>query len=267
MKPATALIAEDEPLLAQALQSALSQAWPQLLICAVASNGLMAAQLALEHRPDIVFLDVRMPGQSGLDVAAEIAEEWPHGQPLPLIVFVTAYDEYAVRAFESQALDYLLKPVTPDRLAMTVQRLQQALARRQPDAPRHDAAWLDQLRTLMGATAAAAEGTPALTVVQASVGSTIRLVPIEEVLVFEAADKYVRVLTASQDLLIRTPLRDLLPQLDARQFWQIHRGTVVRATAIDTVTRDDAGRQYLQVRGRPERWPVSRLHAGRFRAM
>lgn len=265
---ATALIAEDEPLLAAALQAELARAWPQLQIVATVGHGAAAVEQALALQPQVLFLDIRMPGQSGLEAAAELAEEWPDAgpgsAPFPVIVFVTAYDQYALQAFEAQAVDYLLKPVVPERLARTVQRVQQRLVAPSSPAPAGAAndATFERLRALLAAPAA-----PALKVIQASVGSTIRLVPVDEVLVFEAADKYVRVLTAEAELLIRTPLKDLLPQLDDSVFWQVHRGTVVRATAVRAVHRDEAGKLGLEVAGLKARVPVSRLYAGRFRAM
>ena len=270
----TALIAEDEPLLAAALQAELARAWPELRVCAVVGDGASAVRQALLHRPDVLFLDIRMPGLSGLEAAAELADAWPQGTgapPFPATVFVTAYDQYAVQAFEAQAVDYVLKPVQPERLARTVQRLQHTLAQRSPasaSAPLEHT--LSQLRALLAPAASAPPNEPAsepLTVIQASVGNTLRLVPVGDVLVFEAADKYVRVLTAAEELLIRTPLKDLLPRLDPNAFWQIHRGTVVRASAIHTVTRNEAGQLHLSLRGRPEVHAVSRLYAQRFKAM
>jgi DNA-binding LytR/AlgR family response regulator len=260
----TALIAEDEPLLARALQAELALAWPALHISAVVGDGESAVAQALAHQPDVLFLDIRMPGLSGLETAAELADAWPAGVPFPAIVFVTAYDAYAVQAFEAQAVDYLLKPVQPERLLRAVQRVQSQLASRQA-APAGLDASLAQLRALLAGGEAPAA--PRLQVIPASVGQGIRMVPISEVLVFEAADKYVRVLTANSEVLIRTPLKELLPQLDPTVFWQIHRGTVVRAEAIDSVTRNEAGRLSLRLRGRPEALAVSRLYADRFRAM
>lgn len=260
----TALIAEDEPLLAAALQTELARAWPELRIAAQVGDGASAVRQALALRPQVLFLDIRMPGMTGLEAAAELAEEWPENEPFPALVFVTAYDQYAVQAFEAQAVDYMLKPVVPERLARTVQRLQQRLGEQASPAPAStpEDPTFERLRALLATPAA-----PALKVIQASVGSTIRLVPVDEVLVFEAADKYVRVLTGEAELLIRTPLKDLLPQLDDSVFWQVHRGTVVRATAIRSVHRDEAGKLSLEVAGLKERVPVSRLYAGRFRAM
>jgi DNA-binding LytR/AlgR family response regulator len=260
---ATALIAEDEPLLAQALQAELARAWPGLAVVKVVGDGEAAVVQALALRPDALFLDIRMPGQSGLEAAAELAEEWPDDQPFPALVFVTAFDAYAVQAFETQAVDYVLKPVQPERLRLTVQRVQGLLAQRRPATGVLDAT-LAQLRSLMTQPPSPA---PRLQVIPASVGNSIRMVPVAEVLAFEAADKYVRVLLAQGEVLIRTPLKELMPQLDPAVFWQVHRGTVVRADAIESVTRNEAGRMGLRLRARPDTFAVSRLYADRFRAM
>ncbi len=275
-----ALIAEDEPLLAQALQQELAQAWPALDIVAVVGDGRKAVTEALRLLPEVLFFDIRMPGLDGLGAAAELADAWPVDQaPMPQLVFVTAYDEYAARAFEAQAIDYVLKPVQPERLRKTVARLQQALAMRAPTAgaalPPADALdqTLAQWRQLLAAAGSpgAAAATPApLRLIAASDagGNTVRMVPIDEVLYFEAADKYVRVLTADKEYLIRTPLKQLLPQLDAQTFWQVHRAVVVRAGAVESVHRDEAGKLHLQLRGRgAETIAVSRLYAHLFRAM
>lgn len=275
---ARALIAEDEPLLAAALAVELNKAWPELSMVARAADGVSAVQLALAHRPDVLFLDIRMPGLTGLDAAAELADQWPEACPdqaFPLLVFVTAYDEYAIAAFEAQALDYVLKPVTHSRLQRTVQRVQAALAQRAAADAQHPTAnavpgpafesTLVQLHALLSAKAPRVA--PPLAVLQASVGNTLHMVPLTEVLYFEAADKYVRVITHEREYLIRTPLKELLEQLDDALWWQIHRSTVVRADAIDSATRDDAGRVSLKLRQRTERLAVSRVFAGRFRAM
>lgn len=264
MNPA-AILAEDEPLLAQALQSELGRAWPELRIVAAVGDGAAAVQAALRHRPDVLFFDIRMPGLGGLEAAAELADAWPQDAPFPALVFVTAYDQYAVRAFEAQAVDYVLKPVQPQRLARTVDKLKGVLAQRQSGAAALEAA-VGQLRHLLNASPPA-PAQPRLQVIQASVGSTIRMVPVDEVLYFEAADKYVRVVCAEGEVLIRTPLRELLPQLDPQLFWQVHRGTVVRATAIESVHRDEAGKLHLALRGRRESLAVSRLYAHLFKAM
>ncbi len=265
----TALIAEDEPLLAQALGAALRQAWPELTQLPYAQDGDEAIEQALAHRPDVLFLDIRMPGPSGLEAAHTIIDAWPAGQALPLIVFVTAYDQYALNAFEASAVDYVLKPVQPARLAQTCQRLQGLLRTRTPTPAPDDDALLARLRHLLqpGALADSTTMAAPLRVIQASVGHTVHVVPIEDVVYFEAADKYVRVLTTEGEWLIRTSLRELLPQLDAGVFWQIHRGTVVRASEIRQAVRDEAGRVTLHLRSRPERLAVSRLYAGRFKGM
>ena len=271
-----ALIAEDEPLLAAALQQELARAWPALQVVATVGDGLSAVREALALRPDVLFFDIRMPGQSGLDAAVELADAWPSDRPFPALVFVTAYDQYAVQAFEAQAVDYLLKPVQAARLQKTVQKLQLALAGKAPAAIDLEAT-MAQLRHLLvapglaapaaaPAPAAPAAGTP-LTLIQASSGSQIHMVPVADVLYFEAADKYVRVLTAAREYLIRTPLKDLIGQLNTQVFWQIHRSTLVRASSITTVTRDDAGKLHLELAGRPEKLPVSRLYAHLFKAM
>ena len=281
-----ALIAEDEPLLAAALQQDLARVWPELQVVAVVGDGRSAVRQALALRPDVLFFDIRMPGQSGIEAAAELADAWPDDLPFPALVFATAYDQYAVQAFEAQAVDYLLKPIQADRLARTVAKVQGLLAQRAsaatgapPSAPSavlpspELEATMAQLRALLGAPgvgtapAAAPAAATRLSVIQASHGTQIHMVPVAEVVYFEAADKYVRVLTAEREYLIRTALKELIEQLDPQEFWQVHRSTLVRATAIATVTRDEAGKQHLSLRGRPERLPVSRLYAHLFKAM
>ncbi len=268
----TALIAEDEPLLAAALQNELARAWPELQIVAVVGDGLAAAAQTLARKPQLCFLDIRMPGQTGLEAAQAIAEDWPDGEALPLLVFVTAYDQYAVQAFDAQAADYLVKPVDAARLDACVQRLRRRLAgaASADPAPAPPDAALAQLRAVIAALPGQAAGSvppPRLSVIQASAGNLIHLVPIDQVLYFEAADKYVRVLTAEREYLIRVSLRELLPQLDPQQFWQVHRGLVVRAAAIATAQRDESGKVFLTLRARPERLVASRLYAHLFKAM
>ncbi len=293
----TALIAEDEPLLAASLQRELATLWPELQT-QIATDGLQAVELALAMLPQVLFFDVRMPGQSGLEAAQEIAERWPHGKRLPLLIFVTAFDEYAVQAFEQAAVDYIVKPVKTERLQQTLDRIK-PLAGIEPaqsateyianvsntDA---DVLMLNALRTLLrtplgsvlasrsiAGSAPTHTSTPAaaprLQRIQASVGSQIVIVQMEDVAYFEAADKYVRVLTGmakqERELLIRTPIKDLLPQLDAQEFWQIHRSTLVRASMIEAVHRDEAGRLSISLHGRSEKLPVSRLYASLFKAM
>ena len=278
----TALIAEDEPLLAAALRADLQRLWPGLQIVAQVADGLSAHRQALALQPQVCFLDIRMPGASGLDAAQALAEDWPADAPFPLLVFVTAYDQYALQAFEAQAVDYLVKPVDARRLATCVERLQKRLADSagpagNTPAPRAAGAapinapleaTLAQLRALLaGSAPLAAAPAQRLAVIQAGVGNTVHLVPVAEVLYFEAADKYLRVVTADREHLIRLSLRELLPQLDPGQFWQVHRSLVVRASAISTAQRDESGKVFLSLHGRLEKLTGSRLYAHLFKGM
>ncbi|HEY9063687.1 MAG TPA: LytTR family DNA-binding domain-containing protein [Burkholderiaceae bacterium] len=291
MSKVRALIAEDEPLLAANLQSELERLWPGLEIVANVRHGAAAVEAALAHRPDVVFLDIRMPGMTGLEAAQAIAEDWPDpAGALPAIVFVTAYDQYALQAFEHSAVDYVLKPIQCERLMQTCTRVQSMLSARAAAASRRDGpdanaraldntlnTTLSQLRSLLGTPgllAAAASAAPPpmaapakLSVIQASVGAAIHMVPVAHVLYFEAADKYIRVVTAEREYLIRMPLRELIPQLDESRFWQIHRGTIVRADAIATALRDESGKVHLTLRGHPDKLVASRLYAHLFKAM
>lgn len=285
---ATALIAEDEPLLARALAGELQRAWPDLDLLPAVGDGASAVAQALALQPDVLFFDIRMPGMSGLEAAAALAEDWPAGdKPFPQLVFVTAYDQYALEAFDRQAVDYVLKPVRAERLAQTVTRVQQRLGQRtmatEPaQTPTASAVpppgftpeqWttLQAAVTLSTRAAHPAIAPARLSVLQVSVssreGSAIRMLPVGEVLYFEAADKYVRVLTSDAEYLIRTPIKDLLPQLDPHVFWQIHRSTVVQAGAIERVTRDESGKQSLSLHGRADKLIVSRLYSHLFKAL
>ncbi|MEC5216675.1 DNA-binding LytR/AlgR family response regulator [Actimicrobium sp. GrIS 1.19] len=256
----TALIAEDEPILAQMLVHALQRLWPELQIVAVVDNGVAAAQQALTLQPEILFLDIKMPGQSGLEVARELADEWPDGVAFPMLVFVTAYEEFAVQAFEHAAVDYLCKPINDVRLAKTIERLR--VRARQPTRQLDDI--VQQLRALVPAIAPAAAR---LTMLRAAVGNQVRMIPVAEVVYFEATDKYLRVVCANGESLIRLSLKELMPQLDPDQFWQIHRRTLVNAACIELAQRDDAGKLSVRLRGRPELLRVSRLFAHLFRQM
>ncbi|MBC7918518.1 MAG: response regulator transcription factor [Rhodoferax sp.] len=272
MNQPTALIAEDEHLLAAALQDELALAWPALQVVATVGDGASAVQQALKLRPEVLFFDIRMPGMSGLEAAAELAELWEddaNGKPFPLLVFVTAYDQYAVEAFEAQAVDYLLKPVQATRLHKTVDKLQRTLAARTSNAGVADAR-LAQLRQLLQSGldgAVATKPATPLIHVQASSGITIHMVAVSDIVYFEAADKYVRVLTANREYLIRTPLRELLPQLDGAQFMQIHRSVLVNRHCMESISRDEAGKLHMALRGRPEKLTISRLYAHEFKAM
>ncbi|MDY7573934.1 LytTR family DNA-binding domain-containing protein [Actimicrobium sp. CCI2.3] len=248
----TALIADDERLMRDQLRLRLAQVWPELDIVAEARNGDEAIALTAEHRPDFVFLDIRMPGKSGLDAAQAIGSA-SH------IVFVTAYDQYAIDAFERGAIDYLLKPAEQERLRLTVARLKARLAL--PPAPLGD--MLTQLAQQLGLAAKPAY----LQWIQASVGQELRLIAVSEVLFFQSDDKYTRVQTMRVEALIRKPVRELVAELDPARFWQIHRSTLVNADAIDGVTRDLRGRQLVLIKGRTDKLEVSRSFVHLFKQM
>lgn len=258
-----ALIAEDEPILAYTLVQTLGRLWPGLQVGGVLENGIAAVQEALAQRPDVLFLDIKMPGKTGLEAAQELAEEWPEDVPFPLVVFVTAYDEYALQAFEQAAADYVLKPISDERMAKTVERLQ---ARLQRNTQRNDELEriVGQLRSLVPGAALPADR---LTMIRAGVGNQVKMIPVADVHYFEAADKYVNVVTSEGEALIRTSLKELLPQLDPNQFWQVHRGTVVNTACILSATRDESGKLSLALRGRRETLPVSRVFAHLFKQM
>lgn len=248
-----ALIADDEPLLSLGLKTALAEAWPELEVVAVVPNGIEAVQTAERLKPDFAFLDIQMPGMTGLEAAAEIADRM--GDAAPAIVFVTAYDEFATKAFELAAADYVLKPVAPERLARTVKRLQ-ARAGAVPDLAA-------QLRQLL----AVAPATEMLREIRAGTGNTVKMIPLEDVCYFQASDKYTSVVTADGESLIRTPLKELLAQLPPNRFQQVHRGTIVNLAEVAAAARDDTGRVSLRLRRRKETLPVSRVFAELFKAM
>ena len=256
-----ALIAEDEPILAATLGMMLQRLWPDLEIVATATNGIAAVEQGLALRPEVLFLDIKMPGQTGLEAAEELAEHWDGPAPFPQVVFVTAYDHYAVQAFEQAAADYVLKPVNEARLAKTVERLRSLLASRQDGGGL--AQLIGQLRSLMPDATATAR----LAMVRAAVGSTVRMIPVAEVVFFQAVDKYVNVVTADSEALIRLPLKELLPQLDPEQFRQISRSMVVNMASVSGANRDAMGKVVLSFRNRPEKPRVSPLYAHWFRPM
>ena len=283
-----ALIAEDEPILAAALAHALQRLWPELDIVATCPNGVEALRQGLALQPDILFLDIKMPGKTGLEAAEELAEQWPDGIAFPHIVFVTAYDEYALAAFEHAAADYVLKPVNDARLGKTVERLQQRLrdsgsvtttaspaagagaatttaplATTETTASASD----DNLARLLSQLQAMLPPAPRLHMIRAAVGNSVRMIALADVVYFEALDKYINVVCQDSEALIRTSLKELLPQLDPQQFWQIHRGTIVNASAIATAVRDDAGKLSLTLRQHPAQLRVSPLYAHLFRQM
>ena len=307
-----ALIAEDEPILAAALAHALQRLWPELDIVATCPNGVEALRQGLALQPEILFLDIKMPGKTGLEAAEELAEQWPDGVPFPHIVFVTAYDEYALAAFEHAAADYVLKPVNDARLGKTVERLQQRLrgngngngdgngnsnsngdgdgdgnsngngsmpaatampttsstsAPAAPAATANISASDDKLAHLLAQLQALTPPAPRLQMIRAAVGNSVRMIALADVVYFEALDKYINVVCQDTEALIRTSLKELLPQLDPQQFWQIHRGTIVNASAIATAVRDEAGKLSLTLRQHPAQLRVSPLYAHLFRQM
>jgi DNA-binding LytR/AlgR family response regulator len=249
----TAIVAEDEAPQRESLCAALTELWPELRLL-VCEDGIAALEAAAEHRPGIAFLDIRMPGASGIDVAMAIRD---HAH----VVFTTAYDEFAIRAFDAGAVDYLLKPIRRERLQEAVQRLRQRVAL---PRPADLAAVLDSLRAQLRPQGAASER---LRWITASIGDTTRLLPLDEVLYFQAQDKYTRVVTAQAEALIRTSLRELIEGLDEREFWQVHRSVIVRADAVDHVRRDELGKYQLRLRGRDECLPLSSAFQHRFKAM
>lgn len=255
----TALIADDEPHLARALQSLLQTAWPDMEVLHLARNGPEAAERIAALQPDLAFLDIQMPGLTGLEVAQGI-------EGRTRVVFVTAYDQYAVQAFEQAALDYLLKPVTAERLARTVERLQPLLA--QPAAD-EDARLLAALNRLLPAGAPAGGTTaPRLRWIRASAGTVTHQVAVEDVSCFRADDKYTVVITRSgEEHLIRTPIAELAAQLDPQQFVQVHRSTLINLACLASTRRDDTSRLFLRLQGRPEELPVSRAYVHLFKAM
>ena len=248
----TALIADDEPHLARALAAELATLWPELQLLHVARNGIEAAERIAALQPDVAFLDIQMPGLSGLEVAQGI-------EGATRVVFVTAYDEFALQAFEQEALDYVLKPVKAERLQRTLERVRRALAQPAPEA----GALLAALRRLLPATAAPER----LRWVRASHGELTQQLAVEEVLFFRADDKYTCVQTASGEHLIRTPIAELAAQLDATQFVQVHRSTIVNLAHLAGTRRDEASRLFLRVRGHAQELPVSRAYVHLFKAM
>lgn len=251
----TAILADDEDLPRAELRRMLAAAWPELTIVAECEDGPATIEAIAAHAPDVAFLDIRMPGASGLDVA-RAASGRCH------VVFTTAYDSHAVAAFDAGAVDYLLKPVDAVRLAQAVQRLQERL-RSQAAAPELDAL-VAQLTTRL---APRGDATPRLRWISASVGDVIKMFGVDEVLFFQSDEKYTRVVTAGDEAHVRKPLKEIAEGLDPDEFWQVHRGTVVRAAAIARAQRDEMGRITLQLKAHPEKLAVSQAYAWRFKGM
>jgi DNA-binding LytR/AlgR family response regulator len=263
--PPRAVVAEDEPVLARTLVRLLHEAWPELQIAAVAADGPQAIARALEHTPDVMFLDIKMPGKTGLEVAEAVTDDWPDGTPLPLLVFVTAYDEFAIAAFERAAVDYVLKPATIERLTLSTARLRQRLAERASAPPADGRALLMQnLQSLPGQPGLAPER---IKVIRAGVGNTVRMIPVTEVICLEATEKYVNVVTATGEALVRMSLRELTARIDAAEFTQVHRSVMVNTSSILSATRDENGHYSLALRGLQRPVKVSRAFSHRFRAM
>lgn len=248
----TAIIADDERLMRDQLKLRLNQVWPELEILDEAKNGDEAIAMVEQHQPDFVFLDIRMPGKTGLEAAQAIGPSKTH------IVFITAYDQYAVEAFERGAVDYVLKPAEAERLQVTVERLKARLA----SPPTDMSSMLTQLAKQMGLGKASY-----LQWIQASIGQELRLIPVEEILFFQSDEKYTRVQTARFEALIRKPVRDLAEELNPELFWQIHRSTLVNVNAIEGVTRDMRGRHLVLIKGQPDKLEVSRSFVHLFKQM
>jgi DNA-binding LytR/AlgR family response regulator len=259
----TCVVAEDEALLREALVQRLREAWPELDIVAECADGGSALEAIAELQPDVAFLDIRMPGLTGLEVAAAVLSASPRTQ----VVFVTAYDQYAIDAFDQGAVDYLLKPVDPARLAQTVQRLKARLETTGADAGEQAAlaAMLEKLSAALPSRLA--PSTEPLTWLTASTGSTTRLIMVDDVLYFRADSKYTTVVTVGGEALLRKSIRELLDVLDPAVFKQVHRGTVVNLRAIDSVSRDDSGRGLIHLKSRPEALAVSQPFMHLFRSM
>ena len=250
----TAVVADDERLMREQIIGSLKEAWPELVIVGEAGNGREAVAMAHRLEPDIIFLDIRMPEMDGIQAAQALA-----GQTH--VVFVTAYDEYAVSAFEQGAVDYLLKPADPERVALTCQRLRERL-QRNPD-PMDEL--LAQLSQKLGG--GALKQREFMRWVQASVGTNIRMIPTSDILFFRAEDKYTRVQTAGFEALIRKPIKELIDELDPEEFWQIHRAILVRVDAVEHVSRNFRGQQVVHLKGSPEKLEVSRSFNHLFKQM
>ncbi|HEY9068145.1 MAG TPA: LytTR family DNA-binding domain-containing protein [Burkholderiaceae bacterium] len=275
-----AVIADDERLLREQLRARLADVWPELEIVGEAKNGAEAVQLTEELHPELVFLDIRMPGMTGVEAARAIAQlptddDTDDGWLGCEIVFITAYDQYAIEAFEQGVVDYVLKPAERERLTVTVERIQKRLAQRRGgenangNAPSTTGPSASDLQVLLQKLATKMDPgkAPTLRWIQATVGQTIQMIPVDEVLFFISDEKYTRVQTATQEALIRKPIKELIEELDANVFWQIHRSTLVNTKFIAGISRDLRGRQLVSVKGHPEKLEVSRSFTGLFKGM
>jgi len=263
MDKVRAVIADDERLMREQLRTRLGEVWPELEIVAEARNGREAVDAVAEHRPDLVFLDIRMPGMTGVEAAREIGDACH-------VVFITAYSEYAVEAFEQGAVDYVLKPADGDRLALTVTRLKKRLGAKPADLGallEKLSARLDLPPSVPSAVSTSSSQSNFLQWIQASMGQQIRMIPVADVLFFTSDEKYTRVQTETYEALIRKPIKELVEELDPEQFWQIHRSTIVNVKAIAGVSRDLRGRQLVQLKNYSQKLEVSRNYTHLFKQM
>jgi DNA-binding LytR/AlgR family response regulator len=247
-KPVTCVVAEDEQIFREALLALLREEWPDLAVLAACEDGGAALEAIGEHRPDVAFLDIRMPGLTGLEVAAATAEVSPATQ----IVFVTAYDQYAIQAFERGAVDYLLKPIARERLVGTIARIKGRVGQASEQG-----ATLAALIKELGAALPPKPAEAPLVWLTASSGKETRLIMVDDVAYFQSDHKYTTVMTAQGESLLRTPLHELLAKLDANHFKQIHRSTIVNVRMVASIVRDDSGRGTMKLKNRPETLPVS----------
>jgi DNA-binding LytR/AlgR family response regulator len=253
-RPIRALIADDEPLLRELLRFRLKQVWPDLEIVAEAENGAEALTLFEEYEPDLVFLDIQMPVLTGLDAARALCGRCH-------VVFVTAYDQYAVEAFNQRAIDYILKPVNAERLTDTVERIQERMG----DPHLENSESLQDALNALGVQAGAAGGH--LKWIKALLGQNLRLISVADVIYFQAEDKYTKVVVADAEALIKKPIKELSEELDPDMFWQIHRATIVNVNHVASVGRDDRDHAIVRLKDREEILPVSRAHAHLFKQM
>ena len=246
----TAIVAEDEPILRAQLENKLARLWPELDIIASVEDGAAALEALEDRAPDFMFLDIQMPEMTGVEVARHVGAR-SH------VVFVTAYDQYAIQAFETGAVDYILKPATDERLAVTIERLKAKLASPPPDLTSVLARLTEQI----------APRKERLQWIKATQGQNLRLIPVGDVLFFQSDEKYTRVVTADNEALIKTPIRELMDGLDPEMFWQIHRSTLVNVHAIAGVTRDFRGQAHVKIKGKDETLVVSRIYSHLFKQM
>ena len=248
----TAIVAEDEPILRTQLEGKLRKLWPELEVIASVGDGAAALEALEDRAPDFMFLDIQMPEMTGVDVAKHVGGR-SH------VVFVTAYDQYAIQAFETGAVDYVLKPATDERLGVTIERLKAKLSA--PTPPTDLSSVLSELTRQMSA------GKQKLQWIKATIGQNLRMIPVGEVLFFQSDEKYTRVALPDGEALIKTSIRELIDGVDPDVFWQIHRSTLVNVNAISAVTRDFRGQAHVKIKGKDESLVVSRIYSHLFKQM